>query len=170
MNKNDQTPEELVARFGRCSNYPRDKAGVQFLAQGLAKAADATGTDMKDIVDRCSELSEFCPTDYDLLTIASEIKAARRAQAEAKRDRTAEWARECGPPSPFKPNAEDISENGRIAQEKRKRMIILMREDCKSKGINIKKMSHQAAMRLQIWAQNQVGIEVTPEQRREVGE
>ena len=31
-------------------------------------------------------------------------------------------------------------------------------------------MSQQAWMRLQIWAQEQVGIAVTPEQRREVND
>ena len=167
-----------MARFGRCSNYPREKEGVQFLAQGLAKAADATGVEMQAIVDRCAELSQFCPTDYDLLTVASEMKAQRRAQEEAKRNKIAEWERECGPPQPFDLKAEltgeQIMENGRIAREKRKQMLAVMRKEWERTNPGSRKdwtkMSQQAWMRLQIWAQEQVGIAVTPEQRREVND
>jgi hypothetical protein len=58
------------------------------------------------------------------------------------------------------------------AQEKRRKMLAIMRAEWERTNPGSRKdwtnMSHTAWMRLQIWAQEQVGIEVTPEQRREV--
>jgi hypothetical protein len=79
--QDETAPEELVAAFSRCSNYPKDKEGVLFLAQGLRKAATASGTQMAAIVARCQELSQYCPTDYDLLQVANELALLSRPRA-----------------------------------------------------------------------------------------
>jgi len=70
------TPEELVITFSRCANYPKDRAGILALAQGLVKASRITGVPMRAIVDRCTEISQWCPTDSDLLSVAREIQPA----------------------------------------------------------------------------------------------
>jgi len=74
----EKSPEELVGTFSRSPNYPRDKEGVLFLAQGLAKAAKASGIAAAAIVARCQELSAFCPTDYDFQQVAIELAMASR--------------------------------------------------------------------------------------------
>lgn len=51
------------------------------------------------------------------------------------------------------------------AHEKRKQMLKLMRAEAAKYGKDLLKMGQVEHMRLQIWAQEQVGIEVTPEQR-----
>ena len=53
--------------------------------------------------------------------------------------------------------------------EKDRKMIALMRAEAARNGKDLIRLSHVDYMRLQIWAQECVGIEVTPEQRREVG-
>src|ERR1017187_130178 len=73
-------PLDLIGVFARSSNFPKTKEAVQFLAQGLSKASKASGVEMSDIVDRCAELSGFCPTDHDMLKVAEEIRV-QRAQA-----------------------------------------------------------------------------------------
>lgn len=70
-------PEELVVRaFSRCSNYPKGRAGVLGLAQGLRLAADRFGVPMTTIVTECVEVSAFCPTDHDLLEVARALVPA----------------------------------------------------------------------------------------------
>lgn len=67
-------PVDLVAAFSRAVNYPRDQNGVQLLAQGLAKASRATSASMRAIVDRCLELSDRCPTDFEMIKAGESIK------------------------------------------------------------------------------------------------
>ena len=75
MNEKDTgIPEELVVAFSRCQNYPRDPEGVLFLAQGLRRVSDSEGVPMQAIVDRCLMTSGFCPTDWDFVNIAKDIK------------------------------------------------------------------------------------------------
>lgn len=81
---------ELVARFQRCPNYPRDVAGVKALAKGLEKASAIIGVSMASIVDRCSEESQYCPTDWDLMTTARGIRGpqeVRQAPSTCPHDR-----------------------------------------------------------------------------------
>jgi hypothetical protein len=61
-----------VKRLSRTGNYPTDREGVIGLAQGLQKAAKGI-EHARAIVNRCLELSAFCPTDHDLLTIGQEL-------------------------------------------------------------------------------------------------
>ncbi len=78
-------PEELVVRaFSRCSNYPKERAGVLGLAQGLRAAADRFGVEMPVIIAECVGSSSFCPTDHDLLEVA---RALRPADKQEKHDR-----------------------------------------------------------------------------------
>lgn len=71
---NEQAPIELVKSFSRAVNYPRDHEALQFLAQGLAKASRATSASMRAIVDRCLELSDRCPTDFEMIKAGESIK------------------------------------------------------------------------------------------------
>ena len=83
MRDTELDPLKLIAAFSRCQNYPRDVEGLRALAKGLQRASGAHHVSMCDIVDKCRELSEYCPTDYDLLKIAGEIAiAARPARPE----------------------------------------------------------------------------------------
>ena len=95
------TPEELVASFSRSSNYPKDANGIQCLVDGLVKAGETFNIPLKDIVERCLEISTFCPTDYDLLAVADNLRYERQRAAEAKRNQTAEWEKQYGKPEPF---------------------------------------------------------------------
>ena len=77
-----QEPEQMVvAAFSRCQNYHKERAGVLGLAQGLRNAATATGVTMAAIVARCQELSQYCPTDYDLGQVAAELAVLSRPKA-----------------------------------------------------------------------------------------
>ena len=78
----EQAPEDLViSAFSRCQNYPKERTGVLGLAQGLRNAATVSGTQMAAIVARCQELSQYCPTDYDLLQVANELALLSRPRA-----------------------------------------------------------------------------------------
>jgi hypothetical protein len=78
-------PEDLVIRaFSRCSNYPKERAGVLGLAQGLRASADKFGVSMSAIIAECVSTSSFCPTDHDLLEVA---RALRPADKQEKHDR-----------------------------------------------------------------------------------
>lgn len=61
-----------VKRLSRMGNYPTDREGVMGLARGLQRAAGSQ-EQARSIVDRCLELSAFCPTDFDLLAVAREL-------------------------------------------------------------------------------------------------
>ena len=63
----------LVSRLERTAGYPRSDDGVEFLARGLQKASATTGIKEARIVERCAEISRYCPTDSDLLTVAKDI-------------------------------------------------------------------------------------------------
>lgn len=78
-NEIEAPPEDIViAAFSRCQNYPKERAGVLGLAQGLRNAATATGIAMAAIVARCQELSQYCPTDYDINQVANELAVLSR--------------------------------------------------------------------------------------------
>ncbi len=97
-----ETPEEIVTRaFSRCQNWPKERLGVLGLAQGLRRASDRFAIPMNDIVLRCAEASQYCPTDADLITVAREMRDTIRRGAESKVDVTAEWQRQYGQPQDF---------------------------------------------------------------------
>lgn len=68
-------PLELVKVFARASNYPKDPAALQYLAQGLVKASNATGAPMEEIIEKCLFHSDFCPTDAQMMLAAEFIMA-----------------------------------------------------------------------------------------------
>lgn len=96
----DQSPARLIAPFARAGNFPKDPAGRQALIDGLMRAANTTNVPAEQIVARCLEFSEYCPTDHDLLTVAGEIRNESRRAEEATRDQKAEWEKQYGPPDP----------------------------------------------------------------------
>jgi hypothetical protein len=89
----------LLLHFQRCQNYPRGndaEAALIVFAEALEYAQNSTGIPAAEIVERCRKLSEYCPTDHDLLSVAHEIKAERLQAAEQKQEqrRRQEWAEE----------------------------------------------------------------------------
>jgi hypothetical protein len=78
-------PEQLcVAAFSRCSNWPNERLGQIGLAQGLAKACADFGQDARAVVAKCKELSAFCPTDFDLLAVARDMRDEQRRAKPAR--------------------------------------------------------------------------------------
>lgn len=171
MNEKELTAHELIGRFARCAKYPEDLDGINFLAEGLERAAKTTGVAMADIVDACTAISQYCPTDADLLTVARGIRDERARDEEAKRNRTAEWKRQYGKPEQFdwKAEAAKIMPAAKIHWEKDAQMLKLMRDKARERHTTLAKMGHWDRMTLRIECQEAVGLEVTPEQRREVG-
>ncbi len=66
---------DIIERLSRTKNYPRDLNGLTFLAEGLMRAA-AIGVDPVRIVMDWSAISEWCPTDADLMNTARLLKPA----------------------------------------------------------------------------------------------
>jgi hypothetical protein len=65
---------DLVRELGRTKNYPRnDEAGELALARGLQRASQDF-EHARAIVEKCAALSEYCPTDRDMLAVAQEIR------------------------------------------------------------------------------------------------
>ena len=116
---------KIIAAFQRCANYPKDSLGLQALVQGLATASRETGVQMEDIVARCAAISQWCPTDVDLLSVGWEIVADRKRAAEAEVERTkrAQWERDCGPAKPFSWNDAVDPKRVREVAERRTRMF-----------------------------------------------
>ena len=79
----NETPEDVIAAFSRSANFPRDKAGLKFLAEGLRRASEQTEVPMGAIAARCAESSPYCPTDFDLFAAAREIKRANARHVPA---------------------------------------------------------------------------------------
>lgn len=80
LDEDEAIPEEQVAAFARCPNYPRDENGVLFLAQGLRKAATRHGLRMSAIVEECLTTSGYCPTDLDMMNVARSLAIGRGGQ------------------------------------------------------------------------------------------
>jgi hypothetical protein len=89
---------ELVQQFSSCGKYPIERAGVEALARALERAAMDTGIMMQAIVDECLSTSSWCPTPFDVRTIAGQmkqrIKDGREANVHAK------WREIYGQPNP----------------------------------------------------------------------
>ncbi len=86
---------DIIERLSRTKNYPRDINGLNFLAEGLTRAAGSTGVDPSRIVKACAAASEWCPTDADLLSVARDI-ARLDAVAAGTYDTTAGGSNSAG--------------------------------------------------------------------------
>jgi hypothetical protein len=111
---------ELVGRLSRTKNYPKEPAGLVFLAEGLLYAARETNTSPQQIVMVCAATSEWCPTDADLMTIGHQIRdEQRRAQEALKPSQAQQWRKEYGEPVAFDWKALDMDRVKRVkAREK----------------------------------------------------
>lgn len=166
---NELTAQELIGKFSRCQRFPIDILGINTLAEGLERASKTTGVPMAEIVDAALPIAQFCPTDAELLTIARNIRDQRSNDAEAKRDRTAEWERKYGKPVAYdwKAEAAKIMPKHLEFKAKEARMLALMRDKARERHMPLHKMGQLEFLRLQVDCQRIVGIEVTPEQERE---
>jgi len=89
---------ELIQAFSACSNFPKDRAGVEALANALQRWAQETGITMSAIVDECMSSSSWCPTPYDLRGVALSMRDKIRQAKEGNKH--AEWERIYGPADP----------------------------------------------------------------------
>ncbi len=64
---------ELVSKLQRTKKFPADDAGLECLARGLQQASESAKIGAGRIIDRCSQISEWCPTDAELLTVARDL-------------------------------------------------------------------------------------------------
>ena len=93
---------QFIARLSRTKNYPKDESGLVGLAEGLIQAAAATGANPQQIVMVCATTSEWCPTDFDLMTVAKQIRdEQKRAQEALEPSLEHQWRQTYGPPKPF---------------------------------------------------------------------
>lgn len=86
--------------FSRCSNWPQDRSGQIGLAQGLKLASTRFGFTMAEIISIARETSAYCPTDFDLLNIARDMRkrATEVVAAEAQRHQRDDWRAQYGAP------------------------------------------------------------------------
>ncbi len=111
---------ELIGRLSRTKNFPRDGAGLTYLAEGLLRAADQNGVDARHVVMICATTSDWCPTDADLMTIARQIRDEQKRAQEALQPSVAEqWQRKYGPAKPFDWTALDREKTKRIKTRER---------------------------------------------------
>lgn len=66
--------------FSACMGYPSDPEGQKLLAQTLEAVCHAQSLDPTELVKRCTSLSNFCPTPFDIRQMAAEMS---RKQAPA---------------------------------------------------------------------------------------
>jgi hypothetical protein len=93
---------DLVAKLSRTRNYPQAEQGVTEFAESLIRATRMFGVKGDLIVRRCGDLSEFCPTDADLLNVARDLKEEREREERAVTpSQEAEWRKVYGPPQDF---------------------------------------------------------------------
>lgn len=65
---------ELVRQYlSRAQGYPTDTKAFCGLVNGLVRAEQVSKVPAQRIVERCAELSKFCPTDYDLQQVAKDM-------------------------------------------------------------------------------------------------
>ena len=173
---NDELPKansagDLCRRaFSRCSNWPEDRDGQIGLAEGLKLASDRFHVTEEALIARCREISAFCPTDADLLRVASDMFTASENAKEANRDRESEWRKQYGNQQQYdwKVEAAKISANIKSHREKWRQMEKLVRAERQRQNRPMKSITPGESLQLQLWAQQQVGIEITPEQRKEL--
>jgi len=114
---------QFIARLSRTKNYPKDEAGLVGLAEGLIRAAAATGANPQQIVMVCATTSEWCPTDFDLMTVAKQISdEQKRAQEALEPSLEQQWRKEYGTPKPFDWKALDM-DKVRLVKAREKEMF-----------------------------------------------
>jgi hypothetical protein len=130
----DDVLEFVAMRLSRTKNYPRTVPELDALGEAVISASKKTGVEIHRIVDRCAEVSGVCPTDYDLLTVAKEIKiqdevAAGTHNSLAKQGNAQQFTREqleaqYGPPQPIAPKdlRDQLVAIGKAAQSKESEM------------------------------------------------
>jgi hypothetical protein len=102
-------PDDLCRQaFSRSANWPEDRLGQIGLAQGLAQASKQFRISKEDLIQRCREISAFCPTDADLLRVAGEMFRTRQDALLANKKQLREWEKRYGPPRPY-----DTSQKGK---------------------------------------------------------
>lgn len=89
---------ELVMQLASMANFPQEKAAVEAMARALERAATDTGIRMQAIIDECLDGGSWCPTPFDLRTLAAGMKERIREKREGSK--RAEWEREYGPCDP----------------------------------------------------------------------
>ena len=158
----------MVRAFERSSNYPKTREGEQLLAQGLKRAFDSTGIPMQEIIEECLGLSAFCPTDADLLKVASEIKIRRMASGIPP-DQQQQWERQYGPPKPFDwaAEAEKILPASKEYWRKDRAAIKIIKREMERRKLKPNTISHRDWLELRLAAQQEVGLPAKPEQLRE---
>ncbi len=130
MDRTEALP--IIARLGRTKNFPRDEDGLNFLADGLIRAACATGANPEQIVMICATTSEWCPTDADLMTIAVQIRDEQKRAKEALQPSVeSQWKAKYGEPKPFDWKALDMD---RLWMVKEGERIMLERIKAKYPG------------------------------------
>lgn len=67
---------DAIVRLNRTVGYPRDPGSLTGLVDGLVQACNKTGIEPSRVIDKCLELSKFCPTDFDLLATATALRSA----------------------------------------------------------------------------------------------
>ena len=97
-NVETKTAAERVQAFAAAGNFPKEKAGVQALADALERAACDTGMTMQAIVDECLDSSAWCPTPFDLRGVALSMRDKARHAKEGSIH--AAWEHIYGPPQP----------------------------------------------------------------------
>ncbi len=118
MDRTEALP--IIARLGRTKNFPRDEDGLNFLADGLIRAAGATGANPEQIVMICATTSEWCPTDADLMTIAGQIRDEQKRAKEALEPSVESlWKKKYGEPQAFDWKALDIPRKQRTKNRER---------------------------------------------------
>lgn len=79
-------PEDLVsAAFARCTNYPKDRAGVLGISQGLRTASEKYNVSMNAILRECTNTSVFCPTNLEMLNIARSLNPPEETKQENRK-------------------------------------------------------------------------------------
>lgn len=84
--------------FAACVNFPKDRLGVLALAQALARASKDFRVPMAGIVQRCADISTYCPVPRELRNVAIGMRDEERARKEDNRN--TKWESLYGPAQP----------------------------------------------------------------------
>ena len=74
----EEAPEDLAQAWAAAGNFPKDRLGVLALAQALKRAATDFRIPMRAIVDECCSISAWCPTPYEIRSVAMGMRDAER--------------------------------------------------------------------------------------------
>jgi hypothetical protein len=91
----EKPASELVMQLAAMGKFPEEKAAVEALAKSLERTASDTGLMMQAIIDQCLEGSPWCPTPFEIRSVAAAMKQRIRDRREGSKH--AEWERIYGP-------------------------------------------------------------------------